>query len=175
MNGLEQLIEEFKNGNNKAFDAIVIQNKEWVINLILSMVHNQQDAEDLSQDIFVSVYFSLKKFKGNSSFKTWLYRIIINKVNNYYRKLKILSIFNVELSKIDYLHIYEDENIFKQFDKEALRKAIISLKTRQRNVVMLRIYKGHSFKEIGKILSISVNNAKVSFHNAKNNLKKKFK
>ena len=71
----------FKNGDKKAFDKIVLNHKDFVINMILSMVHNKQDAQDISQDVFVSVYFSLDKFRGLSSFNTWLYRIIINKIN----------------------------------------------------------------------------------------------
>lgn len=166
-------IQKFKVGDKSAFDKLIVFHKDWVIKMILSMVHNKQDAEDISQDVFVKVYFSLKAFKGLSSFKTWLYRIIINNVNGYYRKLKLLSTFNFELSKVDYLHIYDDENILGQFDKEALRNAVISLKKVQRNVVMLRIYNNHSFKEIANLLNISINNAKVSFHQAKNNLIKK--
>ena len=71
-------IQNFKNGDKKAFDQIVVDHKDWVINMILSMVHNRQDAEDISQDVFVSVYFALDKFKGLSAFNTWLYRIVIN-------------------------------------------------------------------------------------------------
>ena len=62
-----------------------------------------------------------------------------------------------------------------QFDKEYLYKAVISLKHRQRSVVLLRIYQGHSFKEIGKVLNITENSAKVSFHQAKGNLERKLK
>ena len=170
-------IQKFKNGDKKAFDQIVIDNKDWVINMILSMVHNKQDAEDISQDVFVSVYFALDKFKGLSRFNTWLYRIVINKINAHYRKLKLRNIFNLELSKVEHMHFseFDEERIFREFDKEEPYKAIVSLKSRQRSVVLLRIYKGHSFKEIGKLLNITENSSKVSFHQAKNNLKRKLK
>ena len=58
----KQYIQQFHSGDKKVFDDIVILHKEWTINMILSMVHNKQDAEDISQDVFVSVYFSLSKF-----------------------------------------------------------------------------------------------------------------
>ena len=56
-------IQQFKAGDQKAFDSLVLLHKDWVIGMIYNMVHNRQDAEDISQDVFVSVYFSLKKFK----------------------------------------------------------------------------------------------------------------
>ena len=170
-------IQKFKNGDKKAFDQIVIEHKDWVINMILSMVHNRQDAEDISQDVFVSVYFALDKFKGLSSFNTWLYRIVINKINGHYRKLKLRNTFNLELSKVEHLHFsdIDEESMLREFDKEELYKAVVSLKSRQRSVVLLRIYQGHSFREIGKLLNITENSSKVSFHQAKKNLERKLK
>ena len=52
-------IQKFKAGDKTAFDQLVLYHKDWIVNMILSMVHNRQDAEDISQDVFVSVYFSL--------------------------------------------------------------------------------------------------------------------
>ena len=164
-------IQNFKEGDKKAFDDIIKLHKDWVINMILSMVHNKQDAEDISQDVFVSVYFALDKFKGASRFQTWIYRIIINKVNAFYNKLKIKNIFNVELSKIEGIKFYIDESLFNQFERENLHKAIVKLNIRQRNVILLRVYQGHTFKEISNLLKISENSAKVTFHQAKNKLK----
>ena len=170
-------IQKFKQGNKKAFDALVLEHKDWVVGMILSMVHNRQDAEDISQDVFVSVYFALDKFRGLSTFNTWLYRIVMNKINAHYRKLKLRNTFNFELSKVEHMHFSDiDETLMlKQFDKEYLYKAVVSLKQRQRSVVLLRIYQGHSFKEIGKVLNITENSAKVSFHQAKGNLERKLK
>jgi len=166
-------IQKFKNGDKKAFDNIVINNKDWVISMIFSMVHNKQDAEDISQDVFVSIYFALNRFKGISTFKTWVYRIIINKVNAHYRKLKLKNMFNIELSKVEHVIFSNDDIIFNQFKKEELHKAIISLKGKQRTIVLLRIYQGHTFKEISKLLNITNNSAKVIFYKAKMNLKRK--
>ena len=170
-------IQQFKKGDKKAFDSIVLSHKDVVIGMIYKMVLNRQDAEDISQDVFVSVYFALDKFKGGSSFKTWLYRIIINKVNEHYRKLKLRSIFSFNISDIDDVNVSyaDDDKAFSQYDKKLLFKAIVSLTGKQRSVVLLRIYQGHSFKDISKYLEISINNAKVMFHQAKMSLIKKLK
>jgi len=170
-------IQQFKKGDQKAFDYLVLLHKDWVIGMIYNMVHNKQDAEDISQDVFVSVYFSLNKFKEESAFKTWLYRIAINKINAHFRKLKLKSMFNFNLSEVDELNIvYNDEDqIFKEYDRKLLQKHILSLSGKQRNILLLRVYQNHSFKEIGEYLGISVNNAKVVYHKAKESIIKKMK
>jgi len=170
-------IQQFKKGDQKAFDSLVLLHKDMVIGMIYNMVHNSQDAEDISQDVFVSVYFALDKFKQSSKFKTWLYRIVINKVNSHYRKLKLRNVFSLDLSEIDDVKAsYSDEDkIFEDYNKRLLQKVIISLSGKQRNVLLLRVYQNHSFKEISQYLGISTNNAKVMYHLAKESLKKKIK
>ena len=63
-------------GEYNAFDKIVIEHQTWVFEFIIKINNNSQDAEDLAQDIFVNVFFNLRKFRFQSQFKTWLYRII---------------------------------------------------------------------------------------------------
>jgi len=170
-------IQKFKKGDKKVFDQIVVDNRDWVSNMILSMVHNKQDTEDISQEAFVSAYFALDKFRGHSSFKTWMYRIVMNAVNAHYRKLKLRNIFSLELSDVEHMALsdIDEKSIFMEFEKERLHKAVVSLKKRQREVVLLRVYQGHSFKQIGKILEITENSAKVSFHQAKKTLRGKLR
>ena len=146
MDNLNQLIKDFQNGNQKKFDEIVLINKDWIIDMIYNMTYNKQDSEDISQDVFVSLFFSIKNFKGNASFKTWVYRIVVNKVNNYYRKLKIRNFFNLDLIDIDESKIYKDsqDDIFLNFDKQLMFRSIVSLKGRQRTVLLLRIYSSKS-------------------------------
>jgi len=172
VNNINQLVKDFQNGDQKKFDEIVLLNKDWMIDMIYNMTYNKQDSEDISQDVFVNLFFSIKKFKGNSSFRTWVYRIVINKVNDYYRKLKIRNFFNFELSEIDESKIYKDNEdaIFLNFDKQLMFRSIVSLKGKQRTVLLLRIYQSHSFKEISKLLNINENNAKVMFFQAKKTL-----
>ena len=83
----------------------------------------------------------------------------------------------MELSEVEHMVLsdIDEKSIFMEFEKERLHKAVISLKKRQREVVLLRAYQGHSFKQIGKILKITENSAKVSFHQAKKTLKGKLR
>jgi len=160
------LIKEFLNGNIKSFDKLILQHESWVYGMILQVVRHKEDSEDLCQDIFVKVYFKLKRFRFESTFKTWLYRIIINSINNYFRKQKLLTWFGQDLK--EELAIEEHDDSTK---KDTIFKMITKLPNKQRNILLLRIYQDLPFKTIGSILSISENSAKVSFYKVKEHLK----
>jgi len=68
-------ILEFLDGNMESFNALILQHEGWVHGMIVQVVRHKEDTEDLCQDIFVKVYFKLKRFRFESTFKTWLYRI----------------------------------------------------------------------------------------------------
>ncbi len=87
------LIMEFLDDNVESYNTLILKHEGWVHGMILQVVRHKEDAEDLCQDIFVKVYFKLKRFRFESKFKTWLYRIVINSINNYFRKQKLLTWF----------------------------------------------------------------------------------
>lgn len=164
----KELIADFLNGNEKAFDELVRTHEEWIKSLLLKIIRNPEDTKDLSQDVFVKIYFALPKFRFESEFKTWVYRIVINQTNNYFRKEKLLSWFRGESS--DNIEIPETQFDYEQ--KMDIYKLASNLPKIQRNIVLLKAYQDLPFREIAKILSISENSAKVSFHKAKANLKR---
>ena len=160
------LILEFLDGNVESFNTLILQHEGWVHGMILQVVRHKEDTEDLCQDIFVKVYFKLKRFRFESTFKTWLYRIVINSINIYFRKQKLLTWFGQDLKED--LATEEHDNSTK---KDTIYKMTYQLPKTQRNIVLLRIYQDLPFNTIGSILSISENSAKVSFYKAKENLK----
>ena len=160
------LIIEFLDGDVESFNTLILQHESLVYGMIFQVVRHKEDTEDLCQDVFVKVYFALKHFRFESEFKTWLYRIIINRVNNHFRKQKLLSWFGQELKEEMTPDLQADH---LQIDK--LYALTHRLPTTQRNIIMLRVYQDLPFKSISQILSISENSAKVSFHKAKQNLK----
>jgi len=161
------LIEKFLQGDVKSYNELVYRHQGWVKGMTMNIVKNLQDAEDIAQDVFVKVYFAINRFRFESEFKTWLYRIVINKVNNHFRKQKLRSWFSAELHE----EIAED-----QAHPASIENRLFEMTNRlprfQRNIVLLRIYQDLPFKMIGDILNITENSAKVSFHKAKTNLKK---
>ena len=94
-----------------------------------TVIRHKEDTEDLCQDIFVKVYFKLKRFRFESTFKTWLYRMIINSINNYFRKHKLLTWFGQDLKEELVTEEHDDSTkkkihsikyIFKDFQNNCL-------------------------------------------------------
>ena len=160
------LIENFLRGDVKSYNEIVHRHQGWVRGMTMNIVKNPQDAEDISQDVFVKVYFALNRFRFESEFKTWLYRIVINKINNHFRKQKLRSVFSAELKEE-----LAEEPTSSTSNENKLFEMTHKLPRFQRNIVLLRVYQDMSFKMIGQVLNITENSAKVSFHKAKVNLK----
>jgi RNA polymerase sigma factor (sigma-70 family) len=75
----EELIKKLQQGEQQAFKTVVEQYQDMVYNTIISIVQNEEDAEDITQDVFVQVYQSVGSFKGDAKLSTWLYRITIAK------------------------------------------------------------------------------------------------
>lgn len=163
-----ELIEEFLKGNENSFNDLIRGHQAWVVNFITQSVGVREDAEDIAQDVFVKVYFALPKFRFESEFKTWLYRIVINRMNTFFRKQKILNWFGAELppEPVDISHENESKG------RSELISMVNKLPRVQRNIAVLRLFQQMSFKQIASVLSITENSAKVSFHKAKNNMKR---
>jgi RNA polymerase sigma-70 factor (ECF subfamily) len=83
-----ELIEQLKQGDQSAFKFIVDTWKDMVYNTALSIVQQEEDAEDVTQEVFVQVYQSIEGFKRESKFSTWLYRITLSKAMDHERRKK---------------------------------------------------------------------------------------
>src|SRR5213595_602929 len=84
-----ELVKQCQRGNSAAFDELVVRYRTRVFGMIYNMVHNEQDAWDLAQDSFVKAWKSIGRFRGQSSFYTWLYRIVMNVTIDWLRKKQI--------------------------------------------------------------------------------------
>src|SRR5256886_8870303 len=83
------LVKQCQAGNTEAFDQLVTRYRTRVFAMIYNMVHNEQDAWDLAQDSFVKAWKSIKRFRGKSSFYTWIYRIVMNVTIDWLRKRQV--------------------------------------------------------------------------------------
>src|SRR5467141_2636870 len=83
------LVKRCQAGNTEAFDQLVTRYRTRVFAMIYNMVHNEQDAWDLAQDSFVKAWNSIKRFRGQSSFYTWIYRIVMNVTIDWLRKKQV--------------------------------------------------------------------------------------
>ncbi|MCL4392817.1 RNA polymerase sigma factor [Patescibacteria group bacterium] len=155
-----------KTGEDKYFTELVDRYKDKIFNFTVRYLSSREDSEDITEDIFVKVYFKIDKFDQNKgSFKTWLYRIARNTIYNKLKEKKI--------TKISYVDIYTnelDENINIEND-EIVQSAINKLKKEQKTIILLYYIEGLKYREIAEILNIPENTVKTKIRRAKEILK----
>ena len=178
--GEEQLIEQLRSGDNKAFKELIDLYRLQMINLCYGFIRNQEDTEEIVQDVFIEVYRSICNFRGDSKLSTWMFRIAVSKSLNKVRKNK----FKNMVSSI--------ENIFEQHsekstglnphqlmqakeDAKMLNKAIDKLSENQRIAFVLHHYDGYSYLQISEIMNTSISAVESLIHRAKVNLKNQLK
>jgi len=169
----QELIQRFKQGEEKAFNELVNLYKKKIFNLVLRMVRNKEDAMDLTQEVFVKVYHSLKDFRGQSSFSTWLHRIAVNLCLNFTQRDKFRSFISLP----DLVQpVISSSSPLKDFEKKELDKAIdravSNLPKKQRAVFVLRHYQELPHSEIAKVMDKSEGTIKANYFQAIKKLKK---
>lgn len=175
------LIEQLKQKKESAFQTIVKTWQNMVFNTVLGIVQNAEDAEDVSQEVFVQVYESIQSFKGESKFSTWLYRIAITKSMDHIRKKKrkkrfafIQSLFGVNNEIIQDPPDFHHPGISLDNKERAavLFKAIDKLPQNQKIAFTLHKVEGLSYQEVSVVMKLSLSSVESLLHRAKSNLKK---
>lgn len=178
----EELIIRIKKGEKQAFKLLVERYHVRVINTCLGMLHIREDAEDVAQEVFMEVFRSLPKFRKESKFSTWLYRIAINKSLNFLRKSKIrkriqtLDTSSSTKSPVARLAAQATnpaealENVEKS---KILHNTLDSLPENQKVAFTLHNYEGLPYKEIAEIMKMSLSAVESLMYRAKMNLQKK--
>lgn len=163
------LIRQFIEGNERGFKTLVLKHKEKVRNLVYLTLGDSEFVDDISQDVFISVFHKLKDFRFESKFTTWLYRITINKCRDYLRKKKVRSIFvPIKDEGSEYGAGYQPENIDIP---QLVRKAIDRLPEKLRFPLIMRDIEGLSYKEIADNLGTEVGTIKSRIFRARETLK----
>lgn len=176
-----KLIEKLKNGDESAFRLIVETRKDLVYNTALGLLQSAEDAEDITQEVFIKVYESVHQFKGESAFSTWLYKIAVTKSLELIRSRKrkkrfafITSILgeNNELKHDPPEFHHPGIQLDNRERAATLFKAIAKLPDNQRVAFTLHKLEGVSYIEIGDVMQLSVSAVESLIHRAKSNLKK---
>ena len=166
-----ELIDRILRGNRVAFEELVNRYRKSVYYLTYRMVHDYEDAADLSQETFFKAYQGLQKFKRQASFHTWLYRITVNLCINHLRKKG-----SRQYVTLDDTQSVKDPEVLEKLELEELQlqvnAAVSALPEKQRAAVILRIYHGLSHKEISEVLGCSVGTVKANYFHAIRNLRK---
>ncbi len=190
--GERRLVRRLKARDENAFREMVRTYQDQVYNLVYRMLGNHEEAEDLSQDVFVTVFKSIDKFRGDSKLSTWLYRIAANQCKNRYKYLARRQFHAAkpldELSERDaagrdggpvmplQAQISEPDKIVEgKRLEEAIQREIAALEDEQRLLVILRDIQGLSYHEMATITELPEGTVKSRLHRARMNLKKRLK
>ncbi len=138
------------------FDEIFETYFTRIYNKILGMVKNKEDAEDIAQDVFLTVYKNLKKFRNDSGIYTWVYRIAINKTYDFFRKRKETFELNEEI-----LSITDNEDVTT---KIVLEEKLKLISEREREIVLMKDIYGYKLREISKIKDMKLSTVKSIYY-----------
>lgn len=182
------LVRAFQAGNRDAFDDLVLKHQHRVFNLCYRFLGDYQDANDLAQDTFVKVYQSLKRFRLESTFSTWLYRIAVNTSKNrlkslaYKYKRKTVSLNSPERPENPAPAIeIRDETQSPMMELERkerltfIQKAIDTLPAEQKTIVVLSDIEGLSYDEIATVTGHKLGTVKSKLARARLDLRKKLR
>ena len=172
-----ELISKVLSGDQQAYAGLVNRYQNYVFTLALRFTKNREDAEEVSQDIFIKAYRALADFRGASKFSTWLYTIVNTTCITFLRK-KRLEVHSLDNEKVFEVADNQDSgmraNLVEQKSRLAMvNNAIKMLSTDDAEVITL-FYKGEqTLEEIAQILGIEANTVKVRLHRARTRLKEK--
>lgn len=176
-----ELVEQLRQGNEAAFSKLVEQWQDMVYNTALGIVQDPDDADDITQEVFMQVFQSIRGFKGDSKLSTWLYRITISKALDLEKKKNRKKRFAVVQrwfgnKEEEQQHPVEFEHPGVLMEKReraaALFNALKQLAPNQRIAYTLHKLEGQSYQEIAEIMNTTLFAVESLMGRAKNNLKK---
>ncbi len=177
----QELLFRLQSGDESAFKTLVETHQKRVFNTVLAIVQDFEEAEDVSQEVFMEVYQSVKKFRGDSKISTWLYRIATTKALEEIRKKKAAKRFSFFTSLFgdsnEVLHesadfVHPGVVLEQQENAKVLFKAINQLPENQKVAYTLSNIEGLSYQEITEVMEVSLSSVESLLFRAKTNLKK---
>ena len=179
------LIAKFRKGCTLSFEEIVERYETKVNNLAMRLTRNSEDAEEVLQDVFITVYRKIAGFEGKAKFSSWLYRITVNAAFMKLRKRRqeqnvsldemMPHIQNKATGYLSNLSARGDTNALNNEVREALESAIGKLPDDYRAVFVLRDIDGLSNKEVGEILDLSIPAVKSRLHRSRLMLRRRLR
>ncbi len=157
----QQLVDRVRQGDKRAYDTLVIKYQHRILGLVGSYFSDFQEVQDVTQEAFIKAYRALERFRGDSSFYTWLYRIAVNTAKNHLvSKGRRLPESDIDIHDADFL---ESSNVLRVVDtperklycdeiEQVIHEVIQRLPDELRTAVMLREFDGLSYEEIADVM-----------------------
>jgi len=168
-----QLILDAQEGSHEAFRDLVELHMRRVYDIAHGFVADHDDAEDIAQEVFVKVYHSLKNFRQESGFSTWLYRITTNTSLDRLKQRKRSVARLVPMEEAQITGVVMNQSAEQSGESVLIERALYELPTLQRAVVMLRHMDGFSTKQVSGILKCSEGTVKTHLHRGLKKMRKK--
>jgi len=169
----QHYITQIIGGNTNAFSVLVDRYKDLIFSLALKMVKNREEAEEVAQDTFIKVFNSLEKFKGDSKFSTWIYKVAYNTCLDRMKKNK-KDEGNINIDDFSEHLVKTMENALSKMMDEERKKSIQDclnlLPSDEGFLLTLFYFEDQSLEEIAKIMDITANNAKVKLFRSRKKL-----
>jgi RNA polymerase sigma factor (sigma-70 family) len=176
-----ELVVQLQQGNASAFRKLVDEWQDMVYNTAVGIVQNPEDADDITQEVFVQVFQSISSFKGESKFSTWLYRVTLSKALDHEKKKKrkkrfafVQSLFGSEGEEQFHPVEFDHPGVLMEKKERAneLFKALKQIPDNQRIAFTLHKLEGQSYQEIAEIMNTTLYAVESLMGRAKANLKK---
>jgi RNA polymerase sigma factor (sigma-70 family) len=177
------LIDETLQGRVRSFGALVEKYQDTLYTFVARSIGNREDAKDITQAVFINAFTNLKKFRKESAFSTWLYRIAVNQVKNHWRDKKnrlvvaeselrafVAENRNAVRETTDAIHDLEAEEL-----KRVVDDLISFLPPEQKQFFVLYYIAGHTCREIADIFKTSASNVKIQLYRGRQALYGRFK
>ena len=180
----KMLVEKVKKGDKKAFDLLVLKYQQKVANIISRYIHDHSEVFDVSQETFIKAYRALPKFRGDSAFYTWLYRIATNTAKNHLaakgRRPPMDDVEAVTAEQMDTsLRLKEQatpENLAMEAEvAKTIRQAVDDLPEDLRVAITLREMDGLSYEEIAEAMDCPIGTVRSRIFRARDAIDKKLK
>ena len=175
----QELIGAAQQGDEGAFEELVRQYEKRVYHLALRMCGDQEDAWEIAQEAFLSVWRGLRFFRGESAFSTWVYRLTSNAAIDYLRRQnRQKALEGVSLDDQETLAEPQDQSPSPQQQaelgelRENLQEGLMALSAEHRQVLLLRELQGLSYEEIGRELDLDLGTVKSRIARAREKLRK---
>lgn len=169
----QHYIDNILQGETNAFAVLVDRYKDMIFTLALKMIKNREEAEEVAQDTFIKVFKSLNKFKGDSKFSTWIYKIAYNTCLDRLKKNKKEE-NNISIDEFSSHLIKTMDNALSALEekerKQTIQNCLNLLPSEENFLLTLFYFENQSLEEIGKIMNINANNVKVKLFRSRQKL-----
>lgn len=173
------LIEKVKSGDKTGFNNIILKYQKQVYRFAKRLLIEHDDADDVTQEVFIRLYNSINDFRGDSKLSTYIYRITYNLCLNHIKKKNRFQMMHVNIEQENYLTLGNDsnpENDFVVREKQILiRNAYETLPEKQKAVFNMRFYENLTYEEISEITGKSVGGIKANYFHAFKKIELKIK